>query len=162
MGDVSTWTLVDKFVSDPSIKNWDATTLEEVSDNSCEQIYASHLLEHIPHVDVPGILNIWYRKIKSGGKLTINVPDLSWAAMTLIEYDLGKELNGYYDRFEGEHGLQSIFYGSQSHKGEFHKSGYIRESVLDLLEKAGFSKISIEQVVDAHDMGVIIATGEKE
>ena len=160
LGDVSEWTLVDLYVKDPQIKNWDATKLDEVEDNSIEYIYASHLLEHIPHIQVKDVLKLWYSKLKEGGQLYINVPDLEWAADQLLLLR-DNNLNGYYHRFDTEHGLLSIFYGSQSHDGEYHKSGFTNKYLRELLKEIGFSEVRVKPDFDAHSMGVLIATGVK-
>lgn len=160
MKNLSEWTLVDKYVQEEGYKNWDATNLP-IDDNSCSEIYSSHLLEHIPHVDVPKVLSHWYAKLADGGKLTLNVPDLIWACRRLIRLYNSAPLDGYYDRFDGEHGLISIFYGSQSHEGEYHKSGYTTTSLYDLLENVGFKNITIVEFEDAHDMGILFAEAYK-
>lgn len=130
-------------------------------DEIVEHIYASHLLEHFAHPDLQKILHVWWKKLKPGGKLTINVPDLAWAAKQLLRYDQGYLLDGYYNTMEGEHGLLSIFYGSQSHEGEYHKSGFTELFLKQLLEREGFKNITITKQFDAHDMGVLIAKGNK-
>lgn len=155
------WTFVDLFVKEPNIKNWDCATLEEVDDNSVENIYSSHLLEHFPHVQIRDILSTWNRKLQSGGNITLNVPDLVWAAKQLIRMDNGQPLDGYYYQFEGEHGLLSIFYGSESHDGEYHKAGFTKEYFEKVLKETGYSDIVVEKKFDAHDMGVLIATARK-
>jgi len=161
-GDLKGWILVDKYVDHPMIKKWDATKLDEVEDETAKQIYASHLLEHISHTKTEDVLKLWYRKMTNNGLLTINVPDLVWAAAQLLRYANGQPLNGYYYEFEGEHGLQSVFYGSHSHEGEHHHAGFTSDSLRELLGKVGFKEISIVEEIDAHDMGVLIATARKK
>lgn len=155
------WTLVDLYVKEDGYKNWDATTLDEVDDGSVDVILSSHFLEHTPHVKAGIILQTWHNKLKKGGLLTINVPDLAWACKQVYHYTQGKQLSGYYDRFEGEHGLLSIIYGSQSHAGEYHKSGYTEESLKKLLEGVGFINVKTELQFEGHDMQCIIAIATK-
>lgn len=159
--DLDSWTWVDLYVDHPQVKKWDATKLSEVMDNSVEKIYASHLLEHFPHVQVPQILKTWYSKLKTDGRIYINVPDLAWASHQLYKLSQGALLDGYYNQFGGEHGLQEIFYGSEAHEGEYHKSGYISSYLNQLLTEAGFKDIKILELEDAHDMGVLFAEGVK-
>lgn len=156
------WTLVDLYVKDKNIKNWDATVLQEVKDETCDHIYASHLLEHISHRQVPTVLNTWYRKLKPAGKLTINVPDLLWASRQVIRHENGQMVDStVFGGFEGTRGLQSIFYGTHDHEGEYHKAGFTPTSLGELLVVAGFHNININCWYDAHDMGVLLATAEK-
>jgi ubiquinone/menaquinone biosynthesis C-methylase UbiE len=161
MEPISDWTLVDKFVHEKGIVNWDAETLEEVPNNSVETIYASHLLEHFPHVRVPLILKRWYDVLSPGGTIILNVPDLEWVCKELLKYEQGYLLEGYYNTLQGEHGLLSIFYGSQSHEGEFHKSGYTETSITDLLSSVGFQNIFVRKEVEAHAMGCLIVEAVK-
>ena len=155
------WVYVDKYVKDKDIRMWDATQLNEVKDGSIEVIYASHLLEHFPHTRVPRILKLWKEKLIHNGTLILNVPDMLWVAERTIKYALGHELEGYYNQWEGEHGLQSVLYGSQSHKGEHHKSGYLKETLEKLLKDTEFREIEVYGTEDAHDMGVLISRCKK-
>lgn len=160
-GDIRRWILVDKYIDHPMVKKWDATKLDEVEDGTAKQIYASHLLEHLPHTQTEDILRLWHRKMTDKGLLTINVPNLVWAAGQLIRLANGQPLNGYYYEFEGEHGLLSVFYGSQSHEGEHHHAGFTNEYLRELLERVGFKDISIVETIDTHDMGVLLANARK-
>ena len=167
MGDWQNWIFIDKYVDRDKIplevdfRDWNAETLYEFSDGTVDEIYASHLLEHIPHTRVKEVLGNWYRKIKKGGKITLNVPDLQWVCLQLLKYEKGESLKGYYHQFEGEHGLLSIFYGSESHEGEYHKSGFIRKYLENILLDIGFIDVRVIKIFDAHDMGVLIATAKK-
>lgn len=161
MKDLSEWTLVDKYVIEPDIKQWDAEVLGEVPDNSIETIYASHLLEHFEHTKSKEILSNWYRKLKTGGELIINVPDLEWLCKQVLKYEQGFLLDGYYNQFHGEHGLLSVVYGSQSHEGEYHKAGFTNSYLVGLLRLVGFESIDISRDFDAHDMQVLIARCRK-
>ena len=161
MGDLSDWTLVDLYCKDEGIQNWDAMRLDEIEDGTADEIYVSHFLEHVSHTEVRRVLALWYSKLKVGGKIYINVPDLEWARKRLLRFTACQYMGGYYNKFEGEHGLVSIFYGSQSHPGEYHKSGFISDSLYLLLKDTGFKDVSIEQVEEAHDMGCLIGEGFK-
>lgn len=53
----------------------EATKLDLFSTNSCDAVFSSHLLEHIPLDEVPKALDEWMRVIKRGGHLMLYVPD---------------------------------------------------------------------------------------
>jgi hypothetical protein len=148
----SGWTLVDKYIRDCGIENWDA---EDLPYKNVDEIYSSHLLEHIPHVKVRNVLSHWYEILGEGGKLTLNVPDLEWVFKEIRKYEQGVPLDGYYNQFDGEHGLLSIIYGTESHNGEYHKGGFTKTYVEELLSSVGFKEITVSQTIDGHDMGVL-------
>lgn len=53
----------------------DALKLDLFASHSCDGVFSSHLLEHIPFEDVPAALAEWCRVIKPGGHLMLYVPD---------------------------------------------------------------------------------------
>jgi len=53
----------------------DATDLSLFSNKSCDAVYSSHLLEHIPYENVPATLNEWFRVVKPGGHVILYLPD---------------------------------------------------------------------------------------
>lgn len=53
----------------------DATKLD-YADNSVDEIYASHVLEHIHHSKTVQTVQEWVRVLKPGGKIRIAVPDM--------------------------------------------------------------------------------------
>lgn len=161
MGNPDEWTFVDLYIQEPHIKNWDCTTLEEVKDNSVERIYSSHLLEHLPHPQLPDILRTWRDKLIDGGDIYLNVPDITWACEQILSLESGQFLDGYFNQFEGEHGLQSVLFGTEVHPGEYHKSAFTRSSLQQLLQSTGYKDIVVSQTFDAHDMGVLIAIARK-
>lgn len=161
MEDYDNWQLVDFYVDHPEVLKMDAETLDLVPDNYLEHIYASHLLEHIPHPKVYKVLEVWHRKLAPEGRLTINVPDIAWLSRQILKFENGQLLTGVYSDFEGDRGLQSILYGTHAHEGEKHQSGYTKRSLYEWLEGMGFREIQIDEWFDAHDMGVLLATCKK-
>lgn len=158
MRDFENWQLTDLYVSHPDIVKLDATTMDEIKDDYLEHIYASHLLEHISHKEVPQVLRLWHNKLKKDGILTLNVPDLEWACRQVIRHENMQPLQSdVYSTFEGDRGLQSIFYGTHAHDGEIHKSGFTKTSLKNLLEKVGFKDVNISQIYEGHDMGCLFS-----
>lgn len=49
--------------------------LDLFSDESCDMVFSSHLLEHIEYEKVPATLTEWMRVLKPGGHLCLYVPD---------------------------------------------------------------------------------------
>jgi SAM-dependent methyltransferase len=55
-----------------------------VADESCQGVYASHVLEHLPLKDFHKALSNTYRMLKKGGIFRLVVPDLEWAAREYV------------------------------------------------------------------------------
>lgn len=155
------WQLVDLYIKHPEILNMDARTLDKVDDSYLEHIYASHLLEHISHRELVPTLEVWFKKLKPGGILTVNVPDMEWTARQILKFESGQLLTGVYTDFEGDRGLQTIVYGSQAHEGEYHKACFTRTSLMELVDGVGYKNIKVEKFFDAHDMGVLLLNCKK-
>lgn len=139
----------------------DARKLDYLS-NSIGQIYTSHLLEHLPYQDIGKTLKEWRRVLKPGSKLQLNVPDLEWASEQLVRYEQDPNDHDprgkYYANVED---LIKVFYGHQHHEGDYHRTGFTKNSLKQALKKAGFSNIIVHQEWEAHDMQCLIATANK-
>lgn len=161
MNDYENWQLIDLYIDHPDVLKMDATKLE-YPDNFLQHIYASHLLEHLPHPHLPVILKHWHTKLQKEGILTLNVPDLVWISNQILRYENNQILESdVYNEFYGERGLMDVVYGTHAHEGETHKAGFTKRSLEELLKMVGFRDIVIDCIYDAHDMGVLIATAKK-
>lgn len=166
-GPFEEWTFVDKHVREKGIHNWDARAIPLVP-GTVDTIYSSHLLEHLPSRAVAPTLAHWRALLKPGGVLHLNVPDLEWACrrfLELLAFERGgadvPEPPNYYDTTVDygaghDRSMLAIFYGTQSHDGEHHNTGFTKESLRALLFGLRFHIDSIDQVVEAHDMGCLI------
>ena len=122
--------------------------LEMFEDNSVDEIYACHLLEHMPRSVIRnasvkgGVKNItggrgitessalreWYRVLKVGGILRIAVPDFE---AVVEEYLSDKNLDK----------LQSFMHGGHKYEQDYHYQTYDFKRLSDLLNRAGFSDV---------------------
>lgn len=156
----NTWTFTDKYVKDPKIKNIDACDLSDYDDESVDEIYHSHLWEHLSYTESEQAVSEWFRVLKPGGVMTVNVPDMLWLARELISVSEGNKPVSRV--FNTEQKLMEVIYGNQDHEGEFHKTGFTPSILSMILTKAGFVNIRVDRGYDAHDMGVLLATAYKE
>jgi hypothetical protein len=108
----------------------DARILSKIENESCDEILAKQVLEHFSHRDTLNILKIWYSKIKPGGKIHIEVPDLKLFCTLWV--------NGY---IREPWAFVSI-YGGQDYDGNFHKAGFSVEYLTYLLNQVGFKDIT--------------------
>jgi len=103
----------------------DFTTLPFKTE-SVTEIYASHIFEHIMVNDIYTVIEEWKRVLKIGGKLEIRVPDL--------EREVKVWLNAKdEDKWFQNHRI----FGSQSHPGNSHYSGFTTGSLKWLLTCLG-------------------------
>jgi predicted SAM-dependent methyltransferase len=102
-------------------------------DNSVDEIYTNHALEHVTKAKIVPTLTEWRRVLKPGGRLTIGVPDLEWC----VRMWLAHKTNDWY---------MDIIFGNQEHEGESHQTGFTKEIMLHYLGLAGFKKVSVSDV----------------
>jgi predicted SAM-dependent methyltransferase len=94
-------------------------------DNTVEEVYASHVLEHIPHRDRMKALREWHRVLKPGGRIRVAVPDFAY----IVEaYQQGR-----YDI-----PIEGYVCGAQTYPENFHLSIYDYDSLSYWLDQAGF------------------------
>ena len=105
----------------------------EYADNSVDEIYSSHLLEHFGKREVPIALKEWHRVLKNGGTLSLNLPNLEWCLKNWLSKPEEEKFGLALD----------MIYGLQTNDGEYHKTGFTRAYLKQLLQDAGFSNISI-------------------
>ena len=103
------------------------------ADNSVSEIYSSHFLEHIPHRNVKFVLQECSRVLLPGGNITIEVPNLKESLQKFLKMD---------ERTRWENGWEQIF-GNQKRQFEYHKTGFTKGRLKELLAKTGFERITL-------------------
>lgn len=111
-------------------------TLHKFKTKTIDHIYASHVLEHLSKKDGRKAVRRWFDLLKIDGVIEIIVPNIP----VVIEK--------WLDTYRHNPGIiwgktSQMIWGDQAHDGEFHKWGYDRYSLLDILVKTGFSDIDI-------------------
>lgn len=102
-------------------------------DETVDEIYTSHVFEHIPINDVYGVLEEWERVLRLDGKIVMFLPNLEKEVKIWLEAPVDRKW------FE----VHRIF-GSQSHEGNTHFSGHSPESLKYLLERFNFKVTKCE------------------
>ena len=100
----------------------------DIPDGSCDEIRASHLLEHFPSHEVFNVLKHWVSKLKQGGVLKIAVPDFK------------KIVNGY-TAGDGMN-VSGYVMGGQTDEYDYHKSIFDKDALTELLTTAGLTDIA--------------------
>lgn len=104
--------------------------LDMFSDNSVDEIYACHVLEHFTRINMKrgNLLTEWHRVLKIGGLLRIAVPDFE---AIVSEYLSSQNLEL----------IMGLLYGGQNYEYNFHYQAYDFKRLSALLKNAGFSKV---------------------
>ena len=102
-----------------------ADDLSQFEDNSIDEIYAYHLLEHFGRNDIGNVLTEWNIVLKKDGILRIAVPDFEAVA---AEYSKNHELNK----------LMGLLYDRQDYKFNYHYVAFDFDTLKGHLEKCGF------------------------
>ena len=99
----------------------------DVADESCDEIRASHILEHFDNRHVFEVVKNWAAKLKVGGVMKIAVPDLRKITTDYVNH---KPIN-----------ISGYLMGGQSDENDYHKSLYDKELLTSLLQSAGMTDI---------------------
>ena len=107
-------------------------------------VYCDHNLEHYYRHDVPRVLTGFFHVLKDDGFADIRVPDLTEVMRATIAKGLDIE-DVLYQSSEGPIMVLDVLYGfsveiEKSGQDFFsHKTGFTMKSLLNALQKAGFS-----------------------
>jgi predicted SAM-dependent methyltransferase len=109
------WYGVDHFIESADY-HWAMDKLE-IEDESIDEIYSCHSLEHISRHKVVPTLKEWHRVLKPGGKVTVIVPEMEFCLNVMMEACHKRDLE-YWDY------RSCWIYGKQDHPGNFHNCGF--------------------------------------
>jgi len=108
----------------------DISNLDQFGSASCDKVYASHVLEHIPQKDVLNTLLGIRRILKPGGQFLVSVPDWDILCHLFINPIASLEIKW--------HALRMIL-GGQVDAHDFHYVGFNQQILYDFLRQAEFS-----------------------
>jgi predicted SAM-dependent methyltransferase len=107
--------------------------LSAFADDSLDEIYASHVLEHLDYAgEVAATLREWRRALRPSGKLRISVPDLE-VLCRLFTHPKAKPA----DRFH----IMRMMFGGHADAHDEHKTGFFFDLLGSQLHNAGFRQI---------------------
>jgi predicted SAM-dependent methyltransferase len=106
-----------------------ADSLDFVEDNSVDEISSFHLIEHLGLVKTYKTLSHWALKLKPGGKLCIETPDLEESIEAAVK---GKS-----------HGDQDWLFGVGD-PGQGHGHVFYIKELVNILKSIGFRKVQVK------------------
>jgi len=104
--------------------------LPMIRSESADLIYACHVLEHIPYLDYPRILEEWHRVLNQNGILRISVPDFD-KLLSIYQYE-----NNSLDL------VLPPLMGAQDYEHGFHRGAFNEKYLTTLFTNAGFRKVN--------------------
>ncbi len=109
----------------------DARDLRQFADGTFQEIYASHVVEHLDYKDeLVTTLREWRRVMAGGGRLYVSVPDLAQLASLFVS-------KGELDIHERFHVMRMMF-GGHLDRFDYHVAGLDQDFLASFLEDAGF------------------------
>ncbi len=110
--------------------------LDMFEDNSVDVVECYHLFEHLTFSDAVDALKEWHRVLKKGGKLSLELPNLT-RCVEILHKKEGKDaedhaMMGLFGQIPKSLKKESIF--------QIHKYGWTFEELTEELGKAGFTK----------------------
>jgi predicted SAM-dependent methyltransferase len=111
----------------------DCGDLSSLPDDSCSEVYASHVFEHLGYDhELPVALTHVYRILKPGGRLRVSVPDLE----ILCRLFLHPSLDG-----DARWNVMRMMFGGRTTEQDVHQSGLTLEFMTAFLSELGFRDI---------------------
>ncbi len=113
----------------------DIRDLSRFDNESCEVVYASHVLEHVGQAEIIPVLLGIHRILVPGGRLYVSVPDMDVLCKQFLDSELEVQ-----QRFL----VMRMMFGGQIDAFDYHQIGLNLDFMVDFLRQAGF--YSVEQV----------------
>lgn len=110
-------------------------------DNTFDEIYSSHCLEHVPWMQVDYALLECFRVLKPGGSIEIHVPDFEYLVKCYLERRVGDSWLKYNNTDSPTKWVSSRVFSYGPGFSNFHKSCFDFEELSRVLKLAGFSDI---------------------
>ena len=109
----------------------DISDLSQFDNESIEEVYASHTLEHVKQKNMFKTLKGIHRVLKDGGKFYVSVPDMD----ILCKLYLDPKIN-----LKNKIEVMRMIYGGQVDEFDFHYFGWNMPLLETFFKDAGFTK----------------------
>jgi predicted SAM-dependent methyltransferase len=120
------WINTDNYVFRVADAKLDAMKIP-LEDDSVDELWASHIIEHFNFYEGFDVLKEWYRVMKVNSKLSLETPDFLGACKLFVEGDERLRIN-----------LYGHFFAMPWEKGNTHKFLYTETQLRWTLDRVGF------------------------
>lgn len=110
----------------------DISDLSQFKNDSIDQIYASHVFEHLSHKKIDDTLAGIHRVLKPGGIFQISVPDMDRLFALYLNPTTTKQLRFF---------LMCVIFGGQNDPFDFHYFGWSEDTLSDALARHRFKDV---------------------
>lgn len=105
-----------------------------VQENSCSEVRATHLLEHLSFLKTVDVLMEWKKILRDGGLLYLEVPNLSW------------QTRAHADGHISDEEAVTYIYGEQDYDGNYHCAAFTESLLADRLREAGYVDVRTQDI----------------
>ena len=127
------WTIMDTLAGPNVDIVGNCRDLSQFADGSVEEVYASHVYEHLSYMtELEPALREAFRVLKRGGLFRMGVPNLDVLCRLFVKFQHSMQV-----RQE----LMRRIYGGQTDAYDYHKAGFWFEDLSDMLKEIGFSGV---------------------
>ena len=99
-------------------------------DGDVDEIWSSHMLEHVSIYKVAETLKEWHRVLKHKGRLIVQTPNMDYIAR-------------YWLTGPDRAWAEAMIFGTQANDGEYHKCAFTAATLRADLEAAGFEVLNV-------------------
>jgi predicted SAM-dependent methyltransferase len=110
----------------------DISDLSQFSNNSIDEIYASHVFEHLSHKKIDGTLDGIHRVLRPGGTFQISVPDMDRLFSLYLNPNTSKQMRFF---------LMCVIFGGQNDPFDFHYFGWSEDTLSDAFTRHQFREV---------------------
>jgi len=125
-------------------------------DGEADEIFSSHMIEHLPPLELEPTLREWSRVLKKGGKLVIRCPNFEIYVREFLEGDCGYRFGA--DGLGKGWGVINIYGHQTGGPGYLTRTGFTVERFKRILPQFGFRVIRCKTTRTRVDGGVEFRT----
>ncbi len=127
------WFILDTQPRDYVDHVGDCRDLSFLADESCSEIYCSHVLEHLGYDgEIQNALQGFHRVLQPGGRLRISVPDMDTLCRLFLHPNM---------KVDGRFQVMRMLFGGRQDAHDVHLSGLDFDFLGNFLTQAGFRDI---------------------